>query len=198
MSTPAIALLCAAIIFFVLLLLMAVFRFNPIARLVLLLRGCRTTARIISAQGLNRNPESAINTYDLSLQLGPPFNGQQVQGRVVGPRHALLLGQSVAVVVDPQNPSNFRIDWKSANELVDRLARGDLSAFGIPPHAPHAPNPPPQGSAGMYQAGATTQNAYADQSPIDRVAQLERLQRLRQQGAITDAEFSALKQQLMG
>jgi hypothetical protein len=92
-------------------IVMLTFRFNPFTWLTLRSRGVRTTATVLAASGLNHNPRSAINLYELELELQGAFAGQRVQTRVTGPRTALVPGQTLTVVVDPHDPKTLRVDW---------------------------------------------------------------------------------------
>ena len=137
-------------------------------------------------------------------------------------------GMTLPVTIDPANPQNVRIEWDEVQSSKDRsrmtaealaatmrgegggisaqvpggatvvnLSGQDLSELseekkaklrmlGIHPNALAAA----QGAAAGTQAAGGAEQ--------DRVARLERLAKLRQSGALTDAEFEAEKKKVLG
>jgi Short C-terminal domain len=90
------------------------------------------------------------------------------------------LGQGVTlpVKVDPNDPAKISIDWQS---VESGPARGEVRPVGgAPGFAPPAPAP----SAGT--------------ASFDSIGKLERLAKLRDAGAITDAEFEREKAKIFG
>ncbi len=77
-------------------------------------------------------------------------------------------GATLAVKVDPEDPTAVVTDWQG---------QGDLAAA---------------------MGAAAAQSAAAAQTPQDPVTRLERLQALREKGLLTDAEFEAQKARVLG
>ena len=84
---------------------------------------------------------------------------------------------SLPIKVDPDDPAKIAIDWDSA---PTGPARGEVRPAGGSA-APPAPAP----SGGSSGGG-------------DTVAELERLAKLRDSGALTDAEFEQQKARVLG
>jgi hypothetical protein len=89
---------------------------------------------------------------------------------------AATIGQGVTlpIKVDPNDPAKIAIDWES----TQRAARGEVRPVG---GSGFAPASPPSSGGGT-----------------DRVAELERLVKLRDSGALTDAEFEQQKAKILG
>lgn len=101
----------------------------------------------------------------------------------------LLMGLPVAVY----------LAWAAVSDLGDRRQKPD-DRFTLPESegtvrpAPRTPYVPPAVAA---PAPAPTAQPSGDPE-LDTIAQLERLQRLRESGALTDAEFDAQKRRILG
>jgi hypothetical protein len=83
-------------------------------------------------------------------------------------------GVTLPVKVDPNDPSRIAIDWESAQRAPQRGEVRPVGGSGFSP----APAPPAGGG--------------------DHVAELERVAKLRDSGALTDAEFEQQKAKILG
>ena len=83
-------------------------------------------------------------------------------------------GVSLPIKVDPNDPAKIAIDWESAQRAP---GRGEVR---------------PVGGGGF--APAPTQSGGGD----DHLAELERLAKLRDSGALSDAEFEQQKAKILG
>ncbi|MFI6602449.1 SHOCT domain-containing protein [Nonomuraea sp. NPDC050536] len=82
---------------------------------------------------------------------------------------------------------------KSEQDQYNEQAQAAYQATQQPPPQQAYQQPPPQQA---YQPPPPPQQAY--QQPADPLAELERLARLRDSGALTEAEFTAMKSRLIG
>ena len=86
-------------------------------------------------------------------------------------------GATLPVRVDPNDPSKIAIDWSTAGTAP---ARGEVRSAG--------------GAAAPSAAPAQTPSSGGG----DSVAELERLAKLKESGALTDAEFEQQKAKILG
>jgi hypothetical protein len=84
-------------------------------------------------------------------------------------------GVSLPIKVDPNDPAKIAIDWESAQSAPQRGEVRPVGGSGFSP----APAPAPSGGG-------------------DNLAELERLAKLRDSGALTDAEFEQQKARILG
>jgi hypothetical protein len=125
-------------------------------------------------------PARGAQQYNLDLDLEVHVGGRapyRVANQYIVPASAKL-GQGVRlpVKVDPNDPAKIAIDWQSAESGP---ARGEVR---------------PVGGGGFSPAPAASGSA----SGGDSVAQLERLAKLRDSGALSEAEFEQQKARILG
>ena len=132
---------------------------------------------VIVAHG---TPERGAQWFNLDIDLEVHVSGRQpyrVNNQYMVPAGATLgPGVSLPIKVDPNDPAKIAIDWESAQSAPQR---GEVRPVGGSGFAP-APAPAPSGAGG------------------DHVAELERLAKLRDSGALTDAEFEQQKAKILG
>ena len=126
-------------------------------------------------------PARGAQWFNLDLDLEVSVSGRQayrVANTYMVPASATL-GQGVAlpVKVDQSDQSKIAIGWDSAPQ---GLAAGEVR--------------PMAGSGGFAPAPAPTSSGGSE----DEIAQLERLAKLRDSGALTDAEFEQQKAKILG
>ncbi len=131
---------------------------------------------VIVAHG---TPERGAQWFNLDIDLEVHVSGRQpyrVNNQYMVPAGATLgPGMSLPIKVDPNDPAKIAIDWESAQSAPQR---GEVRPVGGSGFAP-APAPAPSGAG-------------------DHVAELERLAKLRDSGALTDAEFEQQKAKILG
>src|ERR687897_3581985 len=86
-------------------------------------------------------------------------------------------GVTLPIKVDPNDPAKVAIDWNSAQQAP---ARGEVR--------------PTSGGGGFTPAPASSGGSAGG----DPVAELERLAKLRDSGALTEAEFEQQKAKILG
>jgi Short C-terminal domain len=123
-------------------------------------------------------PERGAQWFNLDIDMEIHVSGRQpyrVNNMYMVPAGATLgQGVTLPVKVDANDPAKIAIDWESAQQAP---ARGEVRPVGGSGFAP-APSPPaPSGG--------------------DNLAELERLAKLRDSGALTDAEFEQQKAKLL-
>jgi hypothetical protein len=135
----------------------------------------------IAGQGVivaHGTPERGAQWFNLDIDMEVHVSGRQpyrVNNQYMVPAGATLgQGVSLPIKVDPNDPAKIAIDWDSAQTAP---ARGEVRPVGGSGFAP-APAPAPSGG--------------------DHVAELERLAKLRDSGALTDAEFEQQKARILG
>jgi Short C-terminal domain len=89
-------------------------------------------------------------------------------------------GQTLPVVVDRENPERIDIQWEELQTIDERMAAGGPTAAQ------------PQVIDLRGAAAETSGNVVED-----RIAQLERLSKLRESGVLSDAEFEAEKARIL-
>jgi hypothetical protein len=136
----------------------------------------------IAGQGVivaHGTPERGAQWFNLDIDMEVHVSGRQpyrVSNQYMVPAGATLgQGVSLPIKVDPNDPAKIAIDWDSAQSAP---ARGEVRPVGGSGFAP-APAPAPSTGA-------------------DHLAELERLAKLRDSGALTDAEFEQQKAKILG
>ncbi len=136
----------------------------------------------IAGQGVivaHGTPERGAQWFNLDIDMEVHVSGRQpyrVNNQYMVPAGATLgQGVSLPIKVDPNDPAKIAIDWDSAQSAP---ARGEVR---------------PVGGSGFVPAPATAPSAGGD-----HLADLERLAKLRDSGALTDAEFEQQKAKILG
>ena len=133
---------------------------------------------VIVAHG---TPERGAQWFNLDIDMEVHVSGRQpyrVNNQYMVPAGATLgQGVSLPIKVDPNDPAKIAIDWESAQSAPQR---GEVRPAGGSGFVP-APAPAPSGG-----------------DDGDSIAQLERLTKLRDSGALTDAEFEQQKAKILG
>jgi len=148
----------------------------------------RIMAEGIDGQGVivaHSVPERGAQWQNLDIDMEIHVSGRspyRVNNQYMVPSSATLgSGISLPVKVDPNDPAKIAIDWDSAQKAP---ARGEVrpAAGGSAPAASISAmgSPAPSASGG------------------DSVAELERLAKLRDSGALTDSEFEQQKAKILG
>jgi hypothetical protein len=137
----------------------------------------------ISGQGVivaHGTPERGAQWFNLDIDMEVHVSGRQpyrVNNQYMVPAGATLgPGVTLPIKVDPNDPAKIAIDWEAAQQAP---AHGEVRPVGGSGFTP-APAPAPSGAGG------------------DHVAELERLAKLRDSGALTDAEFEQQKAKILG
>lgn len=143
----------------------------------ILAEGIAGTATIV---GMG-TPARGAQWFNLDLDLEVSIPGRQayrVANTYMVPASATLgRGVTLPVKVDQSDQSKIAIDWDSAPQGP---AAGEVR--------------PVAGSGGFAPAPAPTSSGGSE----DQIAQLERLAKLRDSGALTDAEFEQQKAKILG
>jgi hypothetical protein len=125
-------------------------------------------------------PERGAQWFNMDIDLEVHVSGRQpyrVNNMYMVPAGATLgQGVTLPIKVDQNDPSKIAIDWESAQRAP---ARGEVRATGGSGFTP-APAPVPAADTG------------------DQIGELERLAKLRDSGALTDAEFEQQKAKILG
>jgi len=123
-------------------------------------------------------PERGAQWFNLDIDLEVHVNGRRpyrVNNMYMVPAGAAIgPGVTLPIKVDPSDPSKIAIDWDTAQRAP---ARGEMRSVGGSGFTP-APAPAPSGG--------------------DHITELERLAKLRDSGALTDAEFEREKARILG
>ena len=137
----------------------------------------------IAGQGVivaHGTPERGAQWFNLDIDMEIHVSGRQpyrVNNMYMVPAGATLgQGVTLPVKVDQNDPSKIAIDWESAQQAPQRGEVRPVGGSGFSP----APAPTPSGGG------------------VDHVAELERLAKLRDAGALTDAEFEQQKAKILG
>jgi hypothetical protein len=135
----------------------------------------------IAGQGVivaHGTPERGAQWFNLDIDMEVHVSGRQpyrVNNQYMVPAGATLgQGVTLPIKVDPNDPAKIAIDWDSAGQAPQRGQVRPVAGQGFAP-APVA------GSGGD-----------------DDLAELERLAKLRDSGALTDAEFEQQKAKVLG
>jgi hypothetical protein len=135
----------------------------------------------IAGQGVivaHGTPERGAQWFNLDIDMEVHVSGRQpyrVNNQCMVPAGATLgQGVTLPIKVDPNDPAKIAIDWDSAGQAPQR---GQVRPVGGQGFAPA----PAAGSGGD-----------------DSIAELERLAKLRDSGALTDAEFEQQKAKILG
>ena len=135
----------------------------------------------IAGQGVivaHGTPERGAQWFNLDIDMEVHVSGRQpyrVNNQYMVPAGATLgQGVSLPIKVDPNDPAKIAIDWDSAQSAPQRGEVRPVGGSGFTP----APAPAPSGGG-------------------DHVAELERLAKLRDSGALTDAEFEQQKAKIL-
>jgi hypothetical protein len=130
---------------------------------------------VIVAHG---TPERGAQWFNMDIDLEVHVSGRQpyrVNNMYMVPAGATIgQGVTLPIKVDPNDPSKIAIDWESAQRAP---SRGEVRPVG---GSGFTPAPAPAAGAG------------------DHIAELERLAKLRDSGALTDAEFEQQKAKILG
>lgn len=126
-------------------------------------------------------PERGAQWQNLDIDMEIHISGRapyQVNNQYMVPAGATLgPGVRLPVKVDPNDPTKIAIDWDSAQKAP---ARGEVRPAG----------------------GAATPSAAPAATPAsgggDSIAELERLAKLKESGALTEAEFEQQKAKILG
>jgi hypothetical protein len=139
----------------------------------------------ISGQGVivsHGVPERGAQWFNLDIDLEVHVSGRQayrVNNQYMVPAGATIgQGVTLPIKVDPNDPAKIAIDWDSAQRAHDR---GEVRPAGGSGFAPA----PARAASGGEPGG-------------DQLAELERLAKLRDSGALTDAEFEQQKAKILG
>ena len=128
-------------------------------------------------------PARGAQMFNLDMDLEVHVPGRQayrVANQYMVPASATIgQGVTLPVRVDPNDPAKLAIDWNSA---ATGPARGEVRPVG---DSGFSPAPASAAPAGGGSGG-------------DSVAELERLVKLRDSGALTDAEFEQQKAKILG
>jgi hypothetical protein len=123
-------------------------------------------------------PERGAQWFNMDIDLEVHVSGRQpyrVNNMYMVPAGATIgQGVTLPIKVDPNDPSKIAIDWESAQRAP---SRGEVRPVG---GSGFTPAPAPAAGAG------------------DHIAELERLAKLRDSGALTDAEFEQQKAKILG
>jgi hypothetical protein len=136
----------------------------------------------IKAEGVivaHGTPARGASWFNLDIDMEVHVPGRQayrVNNQYMVPASATLgPGVKLPLKVDANDPAKIAIDWNAAPQMA---APGEVRPVGGDGFAP-APSSAPAGGA-------------------DSVAELERLVKLRDSGALTDAEFEQQKARILG
>ena len=136
----------------------------------------------IAGQGVivaHGTPERGAQWFNMDIDLEVHVSGRQpyrVNNMYMVPAGATIgQGVTLPIKVDPNDPAKIAIDWDSAQRPPDR---GEVRSAGGSGFTP-APAPPQEGGG-------------------DSLAELERLAKLHDSGALTDAEFEQQKARILG
>jgi hypothetical protein len=133
---------------------------------------------VIVAHGV---PARGASWFNCDIDMEVHVSGRQayrVNNQYMVPASATLgPGVTLPIKVDPNDPAKIAIDWDRAAKPA---APGEIRPVG---DSGFSPAPAPAATAG---SGGT-----------DTVAELERLAKLRDSGALTDAEFETQKAKML-
>jgi hypothetical protein len=138
-------------------------------------------------------------TLEVHLDDRPPYTADTV---TFAPHHKLpVAGTWLPVLVDPRKPDRIRVAWDdvTATGAEAPLPPEGAAAAIPPPAAPPAPAAAPVVPLAVEAVAPAppVEEAAEAAGPDGLVSQLERLARLRDTGALTDAEYATAKQRLL-
>ena len=123
-------------------------------------------------------PARGAQWFNMDIELEVHVSGRQpyrVNNDYLVPASAAIgAGVTLPIKVDPNDPAKIAIDWQSAAQAPER---GEVRPVG--------------GGAGFSPAPAQPAGG-------DNIAELERLAKLRDSGALTEAEFEQQKAKTLG
>jgi Short C-terminal domain len=132
----------------------------------------RGIAQVVSCTAPHGGGERESCRMELMVEAeGVPATSVRFEGLIERNRWPVP-GAALPVTVDRADPHSFRVEWDE-----------------VEPSRDHAPATD-EGLAAALRAGA-------GRSKDDQLDRLERLSRLREQGALTDAEFEAQKKRIL-
>jgi hypothetical protein len=130
---------------------------------------------VIVAHG---TPERGAQWFNMDIDLEVHVSGRspyRVNNTYMVPAGATIgQGVTLPIRIDPNDPAKIAIDWDAAQSARARGAVRPVGGSGFTP----ASAPAPSGG--------------------DHIAELERLAKLRDSGALTDAEFEQQKAKILG
>jgi hypothetical protein len=125
-------------------------------------------------------PARGAQWFNMDIDLEVHVSGRQpyrVNNMYMVPAGATIgQGVTLPIKVDQSDPSKIAIDWEAAQRAPGRGEVRPVGGSGFTP----APAPAPAADTG------------------DQIAELERLAKLRDSGALTDAEFEQQKAKILG
>ena len=153
------------------------------------------------AEGVIGNTELALKTH---LRVQPDDEPEfEVKKRFSYPQLAVpSAGQTVPVIYDPSDHDKIIVDYSPEAQQSAALSSagidaGSLSALMSQAQQMQAQAAQMQPGMGMGQVPGMAPQAPA-QPQADPVEQLERLAKLKDQGALTESEFEAEKARILG
>jgi hypothetical protein len=152
------------------------------------------------AEGVIGNTELALKTH---LRVQPEDEPEfEVKKRFSFPQLAVpSAGQTVPVLYDPQDHDKIIVDYSPEAQQSAALSAAGVDAGQLGALMEQAQQLRAQASQvqqpgmGVGQVPGMTPPAPAQADPVE---QLERLAKLKDSGALTDAEFEAEKQKILG
>jgi hypothetical protein len=153
------------------------------------------------AEGVVANTELALKTH---LRVQPDDEPEfEVKKRFSFPQMAVpSAGQTIPVIYDPQDHDKIVVDYSPEAQRDAALSAAGVDAGSLSDLMNQAQQLRAQamqaqsGMAGMQMPGMTP--PAAPQPEADAVDQLERLAKLKESGALTEAEFEAQKAKILG
>jgi len=148
------------------------------------------------AEGVVANTEIALKTH---LRVQPENEPEfEVKKRFSFPQMAVpAAGQTVPVLYDPQDHDKIIVDYSPEAQQSAAFSAAGIDAGQIGQLMQQAQQM--QAQAGQMQGGMgqVPGMAPAAQPQADPVAQLEKLAKLKESGALTEAEFEAEKAKIL-
>jgi hypothetical protein len=131
-------------------------------------------------------PTEAARSYNVSMWLDVYVEGREPY-RV---KHECMVkagkhpwpGTTLPVVVDREKPDRIDIQWEELQTVDERMAEGPAPTAAGQPQVIDLRGAAPEGRSNMVE---------------DRIAQLERLSKLRESGVLSEAEFEAEKARIL-
>jgi Short C-terminal domain len=183
---------------------------NPFTHRKILKKGRTGTGTIVSMSA--REPGASSQNVAMTLQIQVEgMSPYEVEDQwMVSSKATLGFGLALPVRVDQENPQKVAIDWDAARDQHDAETAARRAALASQPPVGGAPagGPiiDPLGGDSVFGGAFTqptvlpgAQQAATDSSPADDVvSKLERLDALRQSGALSQDEFDEQKRKLLG